>query len=62
MVVSIGTVNILDGLLAPVGLNIGSITPDEIAFSIVGELIQSRRLKQREDVAEMPLTHTETGK
>jgi xanthine dehydrogenase accessory factor len=34
---------VVDGLMAPIGLDIGAVTPDEIAFSIVGQLIQQRR-------------------
>jgi xanthine dehydrogenase accessory factor len=35
--------SVVDELRAPIGLDIGAVTPDEIAFSIVGELIQQRR-------------------
>ncbi|OYV35173.1 MAG: hypothetical protein B7Z81_09060 [Acidocella sp. 20-61-6] len=35
--------NRLTSLRAPAGLDLGGITPDEIAFSIVGELIKLRR-------------------
>lgn len=40
--------NRLASLHAPAGLNIGAITPDEIAFSIVGELIKLRRRGHRD--------------
>ena len=33
----------LDQVYAPVGLNIGADTPEEIAVSVVAELIQMRR-------------------
>ncbi len=39
--------NRLASLHAPAGLDLGAITPDEIAFSIVGELIAMRRRGQR---------------
>jgi xanthine dehydrogenase accessory factor len=39
--------NRLASLHAPAGLDLGAITPDEIAFSIVGELIALRRRGQR---------------
>ncbi|MGB8839700.1 MAG: XdhC family protein, partial [Aliidongia sp.] len=34
-------------LRAPAGLDLGAITPDEIAFSIVAEMIETRRRGQR---------------
>jgi xanthine dehydrogenase accessory factor len=37
----------LASLRAPAGLDLGAITPDEIAFSIVAEMIESRRRGQR---------------
>ena len=37
----------LDAIKAPAGLDIGAITPDEIAFSIIAELIEFRRRGQR---------------
>lgn len=40
--------NRLASLHAPAGLNLGAITPDEIAFSIVGELISRRRRGHRD--------------
>lgn len=38
----------LASLKAPAGLDIGAITPDEIALSILGEIIQVRRGRQRQ--------------
>lgn len=35
---------VVDRLMAPIGLDIGAVTPDEIAFSIVAQLIQQRRM------------------
>ncbi len=40
--------NRLASLRAPAGLDLGAITPDEIAFSIVAELIALRRRGQRD--------------
>jgi xanthine dehydrogenase accessory factor len=40
--------NRLASLHAPAGLDLGAITPDEIAFSIVGELIKLRRRGHRD--------------
>ncbi|MGF0537728.1 XdhC family protein [Agrobacterium sp. ES01] len=37
----------MDGMRSPAGLDLGSITPDEIAFSIVAEMIEIRRRGQR---------------
>jgi xanthine dehydrogenase accessory factor len=37
----------LETIHAPAGLNLGAITPDEIAFSIVAEMIEIRRRGQR---------------
>jgi xanthine dehydrogenase accessory factor len=38
----------LASLRAPAGLDLGAITPDEIALSIVAEMIEVRRLGQRQ--------------
>lgn len=35
---------VVERLMAPIGLDIGAVTPDEIAFSIVAQLIQQRRM------------------
>ncbi|HQT64779.1 MAG: XdhC /CoxI family-like protein [Acidocella sp. 20-57-95] len=43
--------NRLASLRAPAGIDLGAITPDEIAFSIVGELIKLRRRGHRDAVA-----------
>ena len=38
----------LAGLKAPAGLDIGAITPEEIALSILAEIVQLRRRSQRQ--------------
>jgi xanthine dehydrogenase accessory factor len=38
----------LEKIRAPAGLDLGAITPDEIAFSIVAEMIEIRRRGQRQ--------------
>ena len=38
----------LAALKAPAGLDIGAITPDEIALSIIAEIVQRRRTRQRD--------------
>ncbi len=40
--------SLLEQIRAPAGLDIGAITPDEIAMSIVAELIEIRRRGQRQ--------------
>ena len=39
-----GRTDLLDKLCAPIGLPIGSVTPEEIALSIMAEIIQRKRL------------------
>ena len=41
----------LDAVKAPAGLDLGAITPEEIALSIVAEIIRERRRGQRETAA-----------
>jgi xanthine/CO dehydrogenase XdhC/CoxF family maturation factor len=43
--------SLFDGVHAPVGLDIGAITPEEIAVAITAELIAARRRVER------PLPH-----
>ena len=35
---------VIERLMAPIGLDIGAVTPEEIAFSIVAQLIKQRRM------------------
>jgi xanthine dehydrogenase accessory factor len=37
----------LEAVRAPAGLDLGAITPDEIALSILAEMVRHRRLGQR---------------
>jgi len=48
-----------DKLHAPAGINIGAITPEEIALSILAEMISVRRQGQR---AGMPINRNESGR
>jgi xanthine/CO dehydrogenase XdhC/CoxF family maturation factor len=41
-------------LHAPIGLNVGAVTPEEIAASIVAELIAVRRAPRRSDDPALP--------
>ena len=36
--------NVVDGIDAPAGIYIGAITPEEVAVSVLAELVQRRRL------------------
>lgn len=45
----------LDRVYAPIGLSIGAVTAEEIALSIVGELVKIRRLGRGPDIAHMSL-------
>ncbi|MCL2828734.1 MAG: XdhC family protein [Oscillospiraceae bacterium] len=40
---------LLDNLYAPIGLPIGSVTPEEIALSIIAEMVQVKRLGPKGD-------------
>ena len=43
----------LAGLKAPAGLDLGAITPDEIALSIIAEIVSVRRGKQRANLGDI---------
>jgi xanthine dehydrogenase accessory factor len=49
----------LDRVYSPVGLAIGAVTPEEIALSIVGELVKIRRLGDEPPVGHMTLSRRE---
>ena len=45
----------LDSVYSPVGLAIGAVTPEEIALSVVCELVKIRRLGHTAEVGHMTL-------
>ena len=49
----------LDRVYSPIGLTIGAVTPEEIALSIVGELVKVRRLGDGPPVGHMTLSRRE---
>lgn len=49
----------LDRVYSPIGLSIGAVTPEEIALSIVSELVKVRRLGDESPVGHMALSRTE---
>jgi len=53
--------DLLDRVHAPIGLDIGADTPEEIAVSIVAELIHARRRKGAEGVGSLRDTSRVTG-
>ncbi|MCL2368646.1 MAG: XdhC family protein, partial [Oscillospiraceae bacterium] len=60
---AIGHTERLDALYAPIGLSIGSVTPEEIALSILAEIVQVKRLapdgrkRTQEDTVDRDLLH-----
>ena len=44
--------NVVDAIDAPAGINIGAITPEEVAVSVLAELVQRRRLGSGDCIAE----------
>jgi xanthine dehydrogenase accessory factor len=48
--------DLLDRVYSPVGLSIGAVTPQEIALSIVGELVKIRRLGDEPGIGHMSLS------
>jgi xanthine dehydrogenase accessory factor len=51
----------LDKVYSPVGVSIGAVTPQEIALSIVCELVKIRRLGDEAGIAHMSLSRREVG-
>jgi xanthine dehydrogenase accessory factor len=49
----------LAGLRSPAGLDIGAITPEEIALSILAEIVQERRKAAPVGLVEAPIAETE---
>lgn len=49
----------LDRVYSPIGLAIGAVTPEEIALSIVGELVKIRRVGDEPPVGHMSLSWRE---
>jgi len=52
---------LLDRVYAPIGLSIGAVTPQEIALSIVCELVKIRRLGDEAGISHMSLSRREGG-
>jgi xanthine dehydrogenase accessory factor len=46
----------LDCVYAPIGISIGAVSAEEIALSIVSELVKIRRLGDREEISHMSLS------
>jgi xanthine dehydrogenase accessory factor len=49
----------LDRVYSPIGVSIGAVTPEEIALSIVCELVKIRRLGEEPPVGHMSMTRRE---
>jgi xanthine dehydrogenase accessory factor len=52
---------LLDRVYSPIGLGIGAVTPQEIALSIVCELVKVRRLGDEVEIGHMSLSRREGG-
>jgi xanthine dehydrogenase accessory factor len=44
----------IDRVITPVGLSIGSVTPEEIAISIMAQIIKNRRENARQGLSNPP--------
>lgn len=53
---------LLKRVYSPIGISIGALTPEEIAFSIVGELLKIRRLGNAPRISHMTVTLSEDSK
>jgi len=51
----------LDRVYAPIGASIGALTAEEIALSIVCELVKVRRLGDEAGIGHMSLSRQRTG-
>jgi xanthine dehydrogenase accessory factor len=51
----------LDRVYAPIGVSIGAVTAEEIALSIVSELVKIRRLGDGAQIGHMSLSRREAG-
>jgi xanthine dehydrogenase accessory factor len=51
----------LDRVYAPIGIAIGAVTAEEIALSIVGEMVKVRRLGDEVGVGHMTLSRRGAG-
>jgi xanthine dehydrogenase accessory factor len=52
----------LDRVHSPAGLDIGSVTPEEIAISIIAQVVQERARMLREGLSEPPVAQKTAGK
>ena len=53
--------DLLDKVYSPIGVSIGAVTPEEIALSIVCELVKIRRLGDEAQIGHMTLSRREGG-
>jgi xanthine dehydrogenase accessory factor len=53
--------DLLDKIYSPIGVSIGAVTPEEIALSIVCELVKIRRLGDGSRIGHMTVSKREDG-